>query len=195
MSEVDPEMFDDINLTTKGERREKLRLGKRKKPGPTVSDKQQRAAEIRAVREARVKEASDKIQSQLLERHFSNETREETERLQKYLKWVEDSLTQGYPFLEDKDIEIKGIIASVKAGGQHRQRKRTAVRATHLPSSFSVKNEEERSFEQNKALAREVLYRNLNEHLKLWQTMVKNSAAPVDVGQTILNMLKDPEGR
>lgn len=95
--------------------------------------------------------------------------------------------------MEDNDIEFKGTIASVKAGGQHRQRKRTAVRAIHLPSSFSVKNEEERSFEQNKIHAREALYRNLEEHFKLWQVMIKNSAAPINVGQTTKSLVKGPK--
>ncbi|OGY18716.1 MAG: hypothetical protein A2900_02295 [Candidatus Chisholmbacteria bacterium RIFCSPLOWO2_01_FULL_50_28] len=194
MSEVDPDMFDDFeDLTTKAKRRERVRSGKRKKPGPTASGRVQHAAEIRAARDQRRKEALEKIQSRLLERHFSSETPEEENRLRRYVRWVEESLAQGFPFVKEEDIEFKGTIASVKAGGQHRQKKRTAVRATHLPTSFSAKNEEERSFEQNKNLARDTLYRNLDGHLKLWQTMVRSSGAPVDIGKTTLELLATDE--
>src|SRR3990167_6170588 len=138
MSEVDPDMFDDFeDLTTKAKRRERVRSGKRKKPGPTASGRVQHAAEIRAARDQRRKEALEKIQSRLLERHFSSETPEEENRLRRYVRWVEESLAQGFPFVKEEDIEFKGTIASVKAGGQHRQKKRTAVRATGTLTGIS----------------------------------------------------------
>ncbi len=191
MGELNPDMFDEEDIVTKGGRREriKLRLKKREKTGPTASDRRQRTAEIQAAREARLKEARERIQSQLRERHFSTETREKEERLLRYIEWVEDSLSQGYPLIKEDDLKFKGVIASVKAGGQHRQRKRSAVRVTHLSTSFSAKNEEERNFQQNKTLARKALYRNLEDHLKLWQTMIKNSTAPVDVTQMTMELL------
>lgn len=189
-------MFDDFDdQTTKAKRRERIRFGKRKKPGQTASDRQKRAAEIREIRKMRMEEARERIKGELQKRHLSTESQPETERLQHYIRWVENSLAQGFPLLTEDDLEFKATTASVKAGGQHLQRKRTAARVTHLPTSFSVRNEEERSFERNKGRAREVIYRNLEGHLRLWQTMVKNSALPIDIAKTTLALLEKRSGK
>src|SRR3989344_9292218 len=104
MGELDPDMFDDLKETaTKGGRRERVKV-KRRKRVPTESDKERRAAEIRAAREARLKEAGKKIQGKLLERRFSTETPEKEDQLQRYISWVENSLAQGYPFVKEEDI-------------------------------------------------------------------------------------------
>jgi len=93
----------------------------------------------------------------------------------KYLSWAVDSLFEEGPVIRDEDLEFKSAVASVKAGGQQRQKTRSSVRVTHFPTLISVRNEEERNFEQNKKRAYENLLDRLSEHLSLWQTLSKNS--------------------
>ena len=95
-------------------------------------------------------------------------------QVEKYLGWVADSLSQHELTLDERDIEYKTATASVKAGGQKRQKSRTSVRATHLPTLISVKNEETRSLVQNKRNANDNLRLRLTDHLSLWQTLSQN---------------------
>jgi hypothetical protein len=166
---------------------------KRKKRGPpTKADKEKRQQEIQAARQARVEEAEKRIAKHL---SFSPEaeTDEGQKQVQSYIKWLKDSLELKRPRLNPEDeneVKIDSFISSVKAGGQHRQRNRTAVRIKHLPTLIWAKNENERSFEQNKQQAIAALFKKLEEHLKLWQTLVEDSPVPIDVGNKVFSLAK-----
>jgi len=89
-----------------------------------------------------------------------------------------------------EEIEIKSFVSSVKAGGQQRQKTRTGVRLTHLPTLLAVKNENERSFEQNKQKAELALLEKLKEHLNLWQTLEKNSPGKINIANKVFSLTK-----
>jgi protein subunit release factor A len=86
-------------------------------------------------------------------------------------------------------------LSSVKAGGQHRQKNRTAVRFTHLPTLISVKNENERSFEQNKQQAKAALFEKLEKHLKLWQTLERDSLTSIDIENKVFSLAETQKGQ
>jgi hypothetical protein len=115
-------------------------------------------------------EAKKEIKKQL-----ENFPRDDEKQMKIYTRWVKDSLEQGYPILDGGDIETKTAVASVKAGGQQRQKSKTSVRITHLPTLIAVRNEEERQLEQNKIKAQENLYYLLVDHLKSWETLIGES--------------------
>lgn len=145
------------------------KLEKRKHPrGRSFVGKQKKAATQKASKEKKEKEAQSKIEKHL-ERFSNDETREKQIKI--YTRWLKDSLEQGQPILDEGDIEFKTAVASVKAGGQQRQKSQTSVRATHLPTLISVRNEEERSLEQNKKAATEKLQELLNSHLQIWKIL------------------------
>jgi len=163
--------------------------GKEKGP-PTKSDKERHKKEIQAVRLARVEEAEKRIA-----KHLSlfppAENDEGQKQVQSYIEWVKASLKLKSPRLNSEDkneIKIDSFVSSVKAGGQNRQKNQTAVRLTHLPTLISVKNENERSFEQNKQQAKAALFKKLEEHLKLWQTLVKDSLTPIDIENKVFSL-------
>lgn len=165
--------------------------GKKKGP-PTKSGKEGHKQEIQAVKLARVEETEKRIA-----KHFSffpkGETDESQKQVQNYLEWLKDSLVLKSPRFDPEDeneIRIDSFLSSVKAGGQHRQKNRTAVRLTHLPTLIAVKNEDERSFEQNKKLAKTALFEKLEEHLKLWQALVRDSLNPVDIENKVFSLAK-----
>ena len=151
------------------------RLRKRRYPRPRgYAIRQKRGLEIERSRRIEVDVAQEKIAKHLT-RFPDLDSEEGRNQADKYLKWVVDSLTQGQIITRDEDLEFKTAVASVKAGGQQRQKTRSSVRATHLPTLISVRNEEERSFEQNKVAAYENLVSRLTSHLSLWKTLLKNS--------------------
>jgi len=170
-----------------------LRKGKgkgKKKGPPTKSDKEGRKQEIQAVRLARVEEVEKRI-AKHLSSFLKLETDEGQKQVQSYIEWLKDSLELRYPRLNPEDgneIKADSFVSSVKAGGQHRQKNRTAVRLTHLPTLISVKNENERSFEQNKQQAIAALFEKLEEHLKLWQTLTRNSLIPIDIENKVFSL-------
>ncbi|MCJ7804207.1 peptide chain release factor-like protein [Patescibacteria group bacterium] len=169
------------------------RKGKRKEKGPpTKSDKERRKKEIQAVRLARVEEVEKRITKHLS--FFPKlETDEDQKQVQSYIEWVKDSLELKSPRLNSEDgneVKIESFVSSVKAGGQNRQKNRTAVRLKHLPTLISVKNENERSFEQNKQQARTALFEKLEEHLKLWQTLRRNSLSPIDIENKVFSLAR-----
>ena len=133
-------------------------------------------------------EAKEKIQNRL--KHFpAQDTSEGKKQVKIYIRWVKDSLDQGCPILHDGDIEIKTAVASVKAGGQSRQKSKNSVRAVHLPTLIGVRNEEERSLEQNTLNAKENLCYLLTNHLQLWKTL--NIASPSqNVEKKVIEMLQ-----
>jgi len=177
-----------------------LRKGKgkgKKKGPPTKSDKEGRKQEIQAVRLARVKEMEKRIA-----KHLSffppAETDEGQKQVQSYIEWLKDSLELRYPRLNPEDeneVKIDSFVSSVKAGGQHRQTNRTGVRLKHRPTLISVKNENERSFEQNKQQAIAALFEKLEEHLKLWQTLMKDSLTPIDIENKVFSLAETQKGQ
>lgn len=90
------------------------------------------------------------------------EDEREEERRTRFEHWLERSFETNRPVIEENDLEITSTTASAP-GGQHMQHTRTAAVVTHLPTLISVKNEEERSFEQNKDRAHEILENKLSD--------------------------------
>jgi len=173
-------------LFEKGQRKGK---GKKKGP-PTKSDKERRRQEIQTARQARVEEAEKRI-TKHLSLFPETETDESQKQVQSYIKWLKDSLKLKSPRLnyeDENEVKIDSFLSSVKAGGQHRQKNRTAVRLTHLPTLISVKNENERSFEQNKQQARAALFGKLEKHLKLWQILTRNSSTSINIENKVFNL-------
>ena len=165
--------------------------GKRKEKGPPKkSDKERRKQETQVVRLARAKEVEKRIAKHLS--FFPKlETDEGQKQTQSYIEWVKDSLKLKSPRLNSEDkneVEIDSFVSSVKAGGQHRQKNRTAVRLKHRPTLISVKNENERSFKQNKQQSGTALFEKLEEHLKLWQTLVKDSLTPINIENKVFSL-------
>jgi len=188
MSTLNEEGRGDNDETSKHQRR--ARKSKRKKypRNRNYVGKQLREAEKIAGENKRKKEAREKIEKHL--KHFPSLDSYEGEKQTKtYIRWVKDSLDQNYPLLHEGDIEVKTAVASVKAGGQKRQKSQTSVRIVHLPTLIRVRNEEERSLEQNKLKAQQRLYSLLTNHLKLWKTL--NIASPSQgVEQEVMKILQ-----
>jgi hypothetical protein len=121
-----------------------------------------------------LEKASEKISKHLSQ--FPNPDSDEgRKQRESYLEWVVSSLEQGQLSEKAEDVEYKSAVSSVSAGGQHQQKTRSSIRALHLPTKIAVRNEEERSMEQNKAAAYENLVKRLTEQLSLWQTLLRNS--------------------
>ena len=118
----------------------------------------------------RQNEAKEKIKNHL-NRFPAQDAPEGKKQIKIYIRWVKDSLDQGYPILHEGDIEIKTAVSSVKAGGQSRQKSKNSVRAVHSPTLIGVRNEEERSLDQNTLNAKENLYYLLTSHLHLWKIL------------------------
>jgi len=169
--------------------KERPKPHRKKKGPPTKADKARREEEINAAREARAKEAKERIK-----RHLSSfpdiETKEGKNKAEIYTRWVEESLKINCPLLADGDVEVKASLPKVKAGGQHMQKRLTAVRVTHLPTSISVRNEQQRNKEQNEQAAKAILFTRLEEHLGLWKTLIKNSTSPVNVEEEVISLLQ-----
>ncbi|MBD5243830.1 MAG: peptide chain release factor H, partial [Barnesiella sp.] len=66
------------------------------------------------------------------------------------------------PHIDESDIVYETCRSGGK-GGQNVNKVETTVRATHIPTRFSVKCSDERSQSQNKALARERLLLKLRQ--------------------------------
>ncbi len=131
----------------------------------------------------REEKARKEIKKQV--KHFS----ENEKQIKTYTRWIKDSLKEGYPILDEGDIETKTAVASVKAGGQQRQKSKTSVRLTHLPTLIAVRNEEERSLEQNKLKAQENLYYLLIDHLKNWKVLIGESTR-IDVEKILKEQIR-----
>lgn len=193
MGKIDSDYYSDYEETLFEKHKHE---GKKKGP-PTKSDKEGWQQVIQAARQTRVEEAEGRI-VKLLSFFPRTETDEGQKQAQSYIKWVKDSLELGYPRLNPQDeseIKIEFFVSSVKAGGQQRQKTQTAVRARHLPTLIGAKNESERSQEQNKKQAIAALFEKLEEHLKLWQTLVENSPVPIDVENKVFSLAETQKGQ
>jgi exonuclease VII small subunit len=151
------------------------KLKKRKYPRPRVLvQKEGKKLAIESSKRNELEKASERIKKHLQE--FPNlDSVEGRNQRESYLEWILASLEQGQLSLKDDDIEYKTAVSSVSAGGQHQQKTRSSIRALHKPSKIAVRNEEERSLEQNKEAANKNLVKRLTDHLSLWQTLLRNS--------------------
>lgn len=186
MTKINPDDYLDLE----DERRGRPKHSKKRKGPPTASDRIGRGEEIRLAKESRVIKAKEKIK-----KHLSSFSDIETDggqvQAQKYIKWVKDSLKTNCPRFdpENKDtVKIDYFTSSVKAGGQHRQKNQTAVRATHLPTKIVAQNQDERIAEQNKKAAIETLVQRLEDHLDLWKIIIQNSPAPIDIEKEVIGL-------
>jgi len=168
MTTTKPDNFKDQDELIEIARDRKFR--KRHYPrGRGFAVRKKSELEIEKLKDNEVKEAEAKIKKHI--GRFPNlDTPEGRKQAEGYLSWVSDSLTQNLPDLSG-DIEYKTATASVKAGGQKRQKSKNSVRATHLPTKIRVRNEEQRSLEKNKTAAYKNLISKLADHLSLWQTL------------------------
>ena len=175
MNALNGEEWEDYDKTSKHQRH--VRKSKRKKfpRDRSFVGKQLRETEKITGERKRKKEAREKIKKHL-KRFSAPDSYEGEKQLKIYIRWIKDSLDQDYPLLHEGDIEAKTAVASVKAGGQKRQKSRTSVRLVHLPTLIGVRNEEERSLEQNRVRAQEKLCYLLTDHLQFWKTL--NIASP-----------------
>lgn len=185
MTKINPDDFEDQNW-------ERPKRYKRRKGPPTLADKAQREEEIRSAREARVREAEEKIK-----RHLSSfpriETEEGRDQVQKYVKWVEDSLRlNGARFdpEDNRETRIDNFVPSVKAGGQQRQKSHSAVRVTHMPTKIVSSNQDERVAESNKKAAIETLAQRLEAHLELWRTLKRNAIGPINIEEKVISLIQ-----
>ena len=151
------------------------KLRKKARPRPRgYALRKKKKLEIERSRENEVELAEGKIARHLAGFPDLNSA-EGRIQAKRYLSWAVDSLFEEGPVIRDEDLEFKTAVASVKAGGQQRQKTRSSVRVTHLPTLISARNEEERNFEQNKKRVHENLLDRLSEHFSLLQTLSKNS--------------------
>lgn len=177
MTSSKSEKYLDEELGRPQARRETQRAQKqRRKRNPrsrSFALRKKRELETEASQTHKLEEAKKKIAKHLA-KFPELDTDKGKEQAEKYLAWVVESLAQKFPHLTDEDIEYKTAVSSVKAGGQKRQKSRTSVRATHLPTLISVRNEESRNMVRNKRLAFENLYTRLTTHFSHWRTLLKD---------------------
>jgi hypothetical protein len=188
MEKINPDDYLDYEETLSGKGQGKKR--KKETALPTKSDKERRRQEIKTARQVRVEKAEKRI-AKHLSLFPDIETDEGQKQLQSYIKWLKDSLESKYPQLNNEDeneIKIDSFVSSVKAGGQQRQKTKSGVRLIHRPTLISVKNENERSFQQNKQQAKAALFGKLEKHLKLWQTLIRNSLNPIDIKDKVFSL-------
>lgn len=170
MNALNGEEWESYDKTGKHQRRAR-KANKRKFPRDrSFVGKQLKETEKTVGEKKRKKEAKKKINKHL-KRFPVLDSYEGEKQIKIYIRWIKDSLDQDYPILHEGDVEVKTAVASVKAGGQKRQKSRTSVRLVHSPTLLGVRNEEERSLEQNKLKAQEKLYYLLANHLQLWKTL------------------------
>lgn len=181
MAPTKKESYQEQNEVSQTARDRKLRR-KRHPRGRRLIKRKKPQIEAERAQAARVDSAKQKIAKhlELFPEITSAEGRSQAE---KYLDWVADSLSLQRPILEEEDVEYKTAVASVAAGGQKRQKTKSSVRATHLPTQISVRNEEQRILEQNKRAAYENLLNRLTEHLSFWQTLSQKNPDRYSIGE------------
>jgi hypothetical protein len=187
MGEIDPDEYEDYEESLKAGTKAG-RLKKRKQFPVSASGKVARKELVRSAKEKRAFEAEGGIRKRLST--FPDiDTFEGLKKAKIYVRWVKDSLSETQPILDLGDIEFRNVLPKVKAGGQHHQKNRTAVIAVHTPTLIGVRNEDERSAEQNRENAIKALYPALERHLELWKTLTANGAK-VDIEGKVMTILK-----
>lgn len=83
-----------------------------------------------------------------------------------YRQWLEKVLTGVEPF-SPEDVSVAETLAS-GPGGQHLQKKRTAVRASHRPTGLAAFSSNERSQRLNKKNALRLLRQRVEEQAQNW---------------------------
>jgi len=178
MNRINPEDWE--NWADRLEIKKPVRIKKKKDQSPTKSDKEQQKREMVRLAKERKKEAETRIKKRLS--HFPDPGTKEAERqLQIYTQWLEESIRLNSAQVKESELETKGILSKVKAGGQHQQKNLTAVFIKHLPTGFSSRNEEERSFEQNRQEALAELISRLENHLQDWKIVLEGLPRPVNL--------------
>ena len=186
MGEIDPDEYEDYEGSLQAGFNG-ARLKKRKQFPISASGKVARKELVKAAKEKRAFEAEGGIRKRLS--NFPDiGTFEGVKKAKIYIRWVKDSLSETQPILDLGDIEFKNVLPKVKAGGQHHQKNRTAVIAVHTPTLIGVRNEDERSAEQNRENAIKALYPALDRHLELWKTLTANGDK-VDIETKVLSLM------
>lgn len=176
----------DEEAEEQGKRRLRKKLRKLRPHVMTDSSRQQRRRAVRSVKQERAGQAETIIRK-LLKSFPDVQSDDGLSRVQAYIRWVNDSLERQEPVVLINEIRFKNVLASAR-GGQHVQKNRTAVVATHLPTTIRVRNEEQRNAEQNRAQAVEILSLKLEEHLELWKTLTDQDPR-LSVNEKVMEML------
>lgn len=184
MSRINPEDYLDYEEVFGQEQP----AGSKRRGKATKADKEQRKREREEINRRRAIEARKKI-SLCLRRFLHLETHEGRKQKNLYLRWLLDSFGSGFSSVGEKDLEIKATLPKVKAGGQHHQKNMTAAVAIHKPSLIFVRNEEERSFEQNFQMGKKILLAKAESHFKLWQIIKRDLLGPFDLEKEITSLL------
>lgn len=88
---------------------------------------------------------------------------------------IGDTETARVPTFDERDVEYRYCVASVGAGGQNRQKNRTACVAKHIPTGMEAKCEDERSQKTNRKKALQTLRLRVTEAQAL-DAMVSTNA-------------------
>lgn len=91
----------------------------------------------------------------------------ENQFLQEYVAWVETNLTRLGP-LDPAQVEV-AFSKSGGPGGQNVNKRETKVAIRHKPTQIRVVNDQTRSQSDNRALAEDLLHKQLEDHLRDWK--------------------------
>lgn len=147
--------------------------GKGKKRHKRGSSERARKQAIANSQERRREESKERIM-RVLQRFQDIENQQKlTEALGDYLAWLNLSLDEGTPFVDEKDLSETFTRAGTHAGGQNVNKVNSAVQLLHTPTLLVVRSETERSQSKNREEARRVLHERLEEHLDDWRSLLK----------------------
>lgn len=128
--------------------------------GPKARKKRRQQAAKRG-KERRAEELATELQQHLKTVIKRRENREA------YRIWLEE-VKPGKNIFNEEDVAIETFRSS-GPGGQHMQKRETAIRAVHNPTSLSAHCEQERSQAQNRAHALKELREKVGELAQKWR--------------------------